>query len=54
VEQSITFISGGQKISGVISVPDDVKRDDKRPAFIILHGFGSTKNAGNVLTLLPC
>jgi pimeloyl-ACP methyl ester carboxylesterase len=50
VEQPITFISGGLKISGVISVPDDVKADEKRPAFIILHGFGSTKNAGNVLT----
>ena len=50
MEQSVTFISGGLKISGVISVPDDVKGDEKRPAFIILHGFGSTKNAGNVLT----
>lgn len=50
MEQAVTFNVDGLKLSGVISVPDGLAPDEKRPAFIILHGFGSTKNAGNVLT----
>ncbi len=51
-EQQVEFISDGLKIIGTISTPDDVAAGEKRPAFIVLHGFGSTRHAGNVVT--PC
>lgn len=50
MEQKLTFESEGFTLHGTISVPDGVTAGEKRPAFIILHGFGSTQNAGNVLT----
>src|SRR5882672_4900642 len=51
-EQRITFKSEGLTLAGAVHVPDGVKPGDKRPAFIVLHGFGSNMNAGNVLQ--PC
>jgi len=45
-------MSDGLKLSGVVRVPEGVKEGERRPAFIVLHGFGSTKNAGNVMG--PC
>jgi dipeptidyl aminopeptidase/acylaminoacyl peptidase len=51
-EQDITFISDGLKLTGTISVPDGLEAGEKRPAFMVLHGFGSTRHAGNVKT--PC
>ena len=48
VEQEITFVSGGLTLAGTITVPAGVGADEKRPAFMVLHGFGSTRNAGNV------
>jgi pimeloyl-ACP methyl ester carboxylesterase len=51
MEQSVQFVSDGLKLSGVLRVPDD-GHHARRPAFIVLHGFGSNKNAGNVLA--PC
>jgi hypothetical protein len=50
VEHRVTFKSDGLTLSGTVSVPDGLAAGEKRPAFIILHGFGSTSNAGNVLT----
>src|SRR5579875_3479083 len=51
-ETSVHFLSSGLRLSGVFRVPDGIGPDERRPAFIVLHGFGSNKNAGNVLR--PC
>ena len=51
-EQRITFKSEGLTLAGVTRVPDGVGSNEKRPAFIVLHGFGSNMTAGNVQ--LPC
>ncbi len=51
-EERITFQSDGLDLVGVVCVPDDVRPGERRPAFIVLHGFGSNMNAGNVLQ--PC
>jgi alpha-beta hydrolase superfamily lysophospholipase len=51
-EQSFTFTSKGLKLSGAIRVPDGVKPGERRPAFIVLHGFGSRMIAENVTR--PC
>jgi dipeptidyl aminopeptidase/acylaminoacyl peptidase len=47
-EESVTFPSAGLKLSGTVRVPDDVKAGERRPAFLVLHGFGSNKTSGNV------
>ncbi len=52
MEQNITFVSDGFKLSGVLCLPDDVQPGQKLAAIICLHGFGSNKQAGNVK--IPC
>ncbi len=47
-EQDVSFSSEGLKIAGTVGIPDGLKPGEKRPAFLVLHGFGSTRNAGNV------
>jgi alpha-beta hydrolase superfamily lysophospholipase len=51
-EEQVTFTSKGLKLVGNIRVPEGVARNERRPAFIVLHGFGSTRHAGNVVG--PC
>ena len=51
-EQKVTFTSKGLKLSGAVKVPDGVKPGERRPAFIVLHGFGSRMIAENVTR--PC
>jgi hypothetical protein len=36
----------------VVRVPDALKAGERRPAFIVMHGFGSNMNSSNVLE--PC
>jgi uncharacterized protein len=51
-EQSVTFKLDGLTLAGSVRLPDGMGAGERRPAFIVLHGFGSTMNAGNVLK--PC
>jgi pimeloyl-ACP methyl ester carboxylesterase len=51
-EQRVTFKADGLKLAGVVRVPDGTGAGARRPAFIVLHGFGSNMNAANVLK--PC
>ena len=51
-EAKITFTSNGKKLAGTVRVPDGVKPGEKRPAFIVMHGFGSNSSSSNVLE--PC
>jgi pimeloyl-ACP methyl ester carboxylesterase len=51
-EQRVTFKFEGLTLAGVVRVPDGVAASERRPVFIVLHGFGSNMNAGNVRT--PC
>src|SRR5579871_2550628 len=48
-EERVTFTSEGLTLVGIVRAPEGA---GKRPAFIVLHGFGSNMNAGNVLG--PC
>lgn len=52
MQESVTFMSDGLKLSGLITVPKEHEPGQKRPAVIVLHGFGSNKNSGNVK--IPC
>jgi uncharacterized protein len=51
-EQRVTFKLEGLTLAGVLRLPDGVGPSERRPAFMVLHGFGSNQNAGNVLK--PC
>jgi uncharacterized protein len=52
MEQRVTFVSDGLELAGVVATPPDITDGERRPAVIVLHGFGSNMNAGNVLQ--PC
>jgi pimeloyl-ACP methyl ester carboxylesterase len=51
-EERITFKSKGLTIAGTVRVPDGLAPRERRPAFMVLHGFGSNMNSTNVLE--PC
>jgi pimeloyl-ACP methyl ester carboxylesterase len=51
-EQRIAFKSQDRTLVGDVRVPEGVGAGERRPAFIVLHGFGSNRSAGNVLK--PC
>ena len=52
MEEKVTFVSDGFRLPGAIGFPSDMGPRETRPAMIVLHGFGSNKNAGNVQ--IPC
>ena len=49
MELNVTFPSDGLKLSGVLQVPDQRGANERRPAIIVLHGFGSNKDDGMVM-----
>ncbi len=49
VEESVVIPSAGLRLSGNVHVPDGVKPGERRPAFLVLHGFGSNKDSSNVM-----
>ena len=44
--ETVTFASDGLNLSGVMHVPDDYQPGERRPAIIMMHGFGANKNGG--------
>ena len=44
MEQKITFQSDGLKLAGIVDTPPDLKPGERRPAFVVLHGFGGNKD----------
>ena len=44
METKIGFSSDGLKLSGIVHAPDDLRSGERRPAFIVLHGFGGNKD----------
>jgi dipeptidyl aminopeptidase/acylaminoacyl peptidase len=52
LEQKLTFESDGLALSAAIRMPDGMAAGQRRPAIIVLHGFGSNMDAGNVTK--PC
>ena len=51
-ESKVSFQSKGLRLAGTIRVPDNVKAGERRPAWIVMHGFGSNSSSSNVLE--PC
>jgi len=44
METSVSFMSDGFKLAGVVHTPADLAPGDKRAAFLVLHGFGTGKD----------
>lgn len=49
MEQDVSFDSDGRTLAGVVHTPDGLAAGERRPAFLVLHGFGSNKSAGNTV-----
>jgi uncharacterized protein len=43
MEERVSFVSDGLKLSGVLHVPEGLRGGEPRPACLVLHGFGSNK-----------
>jgi pimeloyl-ACP methyl ester carboxylesterase len=48
MDQRVVVPSDGLKLAGIVRVPEGIGPGERRPAFLVLHGFGSNKDAGNV------
>ena len=51
VKERVQFVSNGLELAGVLQLPDGLKKGEPRAAFLVLHGFGSNKDGGNVVTV---
>jgi len=51
VKERVQFVSHGLELAGVLQLPDGLKKGERRAAFLVLHGFGSNKDGGNVVTV---
>src|SRR5262245_12909406 len=49
MSERVRFPSSGLHLAGVLDVPSGPKSG---AAFLVLHGFGSTKDAGNVMSMV--
>ena len=44
MQHKVTFPSDGLTLAGVVHVPDDLAEGERRPAIMVLHGFGGSKD----------
>src|SRR4051812_15456144 len=47
-DKEITFSSGGYRLVGAVGVPHGIEAGEKRPAFIVLHGFGGNMKSSSL------
>jgi fermentation-respiration switch protein FrsA (DUF1100 family) len=45
MEERVSFVSQGLELAGVLHVPADIRPGERRPACLVLHGFGSNKDS---------
>jgi uncharacterized protein len=50
MEERVTFVSEGLKLAGMLHLPEGRASGERRPAFLVLHGFGSSKDSGGSTT----
>ena len=42
--ERVTIMSEGLKLAAVLHIPAGLKPGERRPAFVVLHGFGGNKD----------
>ena len=47
-DQIVAIPSGSLRLAGILRFPADIGPNERRPAIIVLHGFGSNTKSGNV------
>jgi uncharacterized protein len=52
MEERVAFQSSELQLAGILHLPNDMKPGERRPAFLVLHGFGSNKASSNCIN--PC
>jgi len=50
MEERVTFVADGLKLAGVLRAPEHGPQE-RRPAFLVLHGFGSNKDSGGTVAV---
>jgi len=48
-DATVSIPSAGLRLAGTLGMPRDIGRNERRGAFLVLHGFGSSRNSSNVL-----
>jgi hypothetical protein len=48
-ETTVTIPSAGLALAGTLRVPDSLASGERRAAFLVLHGFGSSRSSSNML-----
>jgi hypothetical protein len=51
MDVDITIPSDGLELSAVLHVPDAWQEGERRPGFIVLHGFAGTKDNSRAETM---
>ena len=46
MEERVNFVSDGQRLSGILHLPEGRAPEERRAAFAVLHRFGSNKDGG--------
>lgn len=46
MEERVSFASDGLKLVGTLHLPEERPTEERRAAFVVLHGFGSNKDGG--------
>ena len=46
MQEKVSFQSGSYRLSGILHRPADAAGKPPRPAFLVMHGFGSNKDGG--------
>src|SRR4051794_33665866 len=50
MQERVSFPSAGLNLAGVVHTPPDLRPGERRPAFLILHGFGGNmENRGSTV-----
>ena len=51
MQSLVKFPSDGLNLSGVVHTPDDLASGERRPGFLVLHGFGSNKESPGAVVI---
>ena len=48
MQRAVRFPSDKLSLAGIVETPKGLRPGERRPAFLVLHGFGSNKSSSNV------